>query len=210
MFTGIIEETGTVVRVYRADGAAQVEVRCDLVTSDAAPGDSISVDGCCLTVTELTADGFLADVMGETLARTTLGDARPGDAVNLERAVRVDGRLGGHIVQGHVDGVVEVAAIVPEGEWTTMAFALPRSLAPYVAEKGSVTIAGVSLTVASVEEGSFSVGLIPTTLEATTLGGVAVGDVVNLEVDVLAKYVQRLMGADSASEADRATEQEVQ
>jgi riboflavin synthase len=194
MFTGIVEEQGVVVRLERKGGSALLELRCDLVTSDAGIGDSISVNGCCLTVTERTGSGFVADMMGETLARTALGGLRTGDVVNLERALRLDGRLGGHLVQGHVDGVGRVRSVTPEGEWTTMALDLPADLAPYVAEKGSVAIDGVSLTVTAVDDQGFSVGLIPHTLAVTTLGHRSTGDRVNIEVDMLAKYVARLVG----------------
>lgn len=193
MFTGIVEERGVVAALESASGGAgRLEVRCEIVTADAGLGDSISVNGCCLTVTELTGEGFIADLMGETLARTALVDATVGNRVNLERALRLDGRLGGHLVQGHVDGVATIRRVVPEGEWTTMEIALPGDLPRYVAEKGSVAVDGVSLTVAGVEGEAFSVGVIPHTLAATTLGERQPGDRVNIEVDVLAKYVARL------------------
>lgn len=203
MFTGIVEELGTVAAIEAAAGSARLEVSCEVVTADAAVGDSISVNGCCVTVTELTEQGFTADLMGETLTRTALGEARAGSAVNLERALRLDDRLGGHLVQGHVDGVARVRAVEPQGEWTTMSLDLPGALAPFVAEKGSITLDGVSLTVTGADGGGFAVGLIPHTLSVTTLGQRAPGDGVNVEVDVLARYVARLMsqGAGAAGEA---------
>ncbi|MFC4017971.1 riboflavin synthase [Micromonospora sp. GCM10011542] len=196
MFTGIVEELGEVVRVTPTAGdSALVAVRGPLVTSDARHGDSISVNGVCLTVVD-TADGvFTADVMGETLRRSALGTLRPGDPVNLERAAALGSRLGGHLVQGHVDGVGELISREPAEQWETVRFRLPAALARYVVEKGSITIDGVSLTVAEVGADEFAVGLIPTTLKLTTLGARRVGDPVNLEVDVLAKYVERLLGA---------------
>ena len=197
MFTGIVEELGEVVAL-EAPGtdSARLTVRGPLVTSDASHGDSIAVNGVCLTVTEAARGCFTADVMRETLDRTTLGALAPGHPVNLERAVRADGRLGGHLVQGHVDGVGTVVERVPGERWETVRFQLPAALARYVAEKGSVAVDGVSLTVASVrdagEAATFTVGLIPTTLASTSLGGATPGTRVNLEVDVLAKYVERL------------------
>ncbi|SCE68348.1 riboflavin synthase alpha chain [Micromonospora coriariae] len=196
MFTGIVEELGEVVRVSSTAGdSALVAVRGPLVTSDARHGDSIAVNGVCLTVVEAADGVFTADVMGETLRRSALGALRPGDPVNLERAAALGSRLGGHLVQGHVDGVGELISRQPAEQWETVRFRLPAALARYVVEKGSITIDGVSLTVAEVGADQFSVGLIPTTLKLTTLGAKGVGDPVNLEVDVLAKYVERLLGA---------------
>ncbi|NYF58465.1 riboflavin synthase [Micromonospora purpureochromogenes] len=195
MFTGIVEELGEVVHVTDTGGdSALVAVRGPLVTSDARHGDSIAVNGVCLTVVDLSDGVFTADVMGETLRRSALGALRVGDPVNLERAAALNSRLGGHIVQGHVDGVGEIVAREPAAQWETIRFRLPADLARYVVEKGSITIDGVSLTVAAVGDDWFAVGLIPTTLKLTTLGGKGVGDPVNLEVDVLAKYVERLLG----------------
>jgi riboflavin synthase len=169
-------------------------VRGPLVTSDARPGDSIAVSGVCLTVTELPGDGtFVADVMPETLRRTALGDVAPGSSVNLERALAVGGRYGGHVVQGHVDGVGTIVGRTPGPRWDDVEIELDPALARYVAEKGSITVSGVSLTVTHVSEERFGVSLIPTTLEATTLGKLAAGARVNLEVDVLAKYTERLL-----------------
>ncbi len=198
MFTGIVEELGTVVALERPDGGAdaRLSVRGPLVTSDAHPGDSIAVSGVCLTVTDLPGDGtFTADVMPETLSRSSLGGLAPGDAVNLERALPVGGRYGGHVVQGHVDGVGTVRARTAGPRWEDVTIGLDPALARYVAEKGSIAVSGVSLTVTWVGDDEFGVSLIPTTLAATTLGGAAPGAAVNLEVDVLAKYTERLLAA---------------
>ncbi|GAB2682971.1 riboflavin synthase [Thalassiella azotivora] len=201
MFTGIVEELGTVVSVEPESDSARLTVRGPLVTSDATHGASIAVNGVCLTVTDAEpADGdgtFTVDVMAETLRRSSLAGLRPGDPVNLERAMAADGRFGGHVVQGHVDGVGRVVERVPGERWHTVRFAVPAGLARYLVEKGSVTVDGVSLTVVQVSppgeaEPWFTVGLIPTTLAATTLGTRGPGDPVNLEVDVLAKYVERI------------------
>jgi riboflavin synthase len=200
MFTGIVEELGEIVDVeYRGDSAVLV-IRGPKVVSDTRPGDSIAVSGVCLTVVGTDGGTFGADVMAETLKRSTLGARQAGDRVNLERAVPAGGRLGGHVVQGHVDGtgvLLERAPSVRPGQsvpqWDRVRFGLPAELARYVAEKGSVAVDGVSLTVTAVGPDWFEVGLIPTTLDVTTLGAAAVGDTVNLEVDVLAKYVARLL-----------------
>ena len=193
MFTGIVEERGAVASITQADDAAVLEVTGPLVTSDAHPGDSIAVNGVCLTVVELRDGAFTADVMLETLRRSSLGDLAVGSPVNLERAARLDSRLGGHLVQGHVDGTGEVLEITPTPKWTVVRISLPADLNRYVVEKGSITVDGVSLTVVSVDHDAFTVSLIPTTLAETTLGSRAVGDRVNLEVDAIAKYVERLM-----------------
>ena len=196
MFTGIVEELGEVVYLTDAGGdSAVVAVRGPLVTSDARHGDSIAVNGVCLTVIDSSDGVFTADVMGESLRRTSLGVLRPGSPVNLERAATVGSRLGGHLVQGHVDGVARVIAREPADEWEVLRFSLPPELARYVVEKGSITVDGVSLTVMEVTGDTFSVGLIPTTLKLTVLGTKAVGDPVNLEVDVIAKYVEKILGA---------------
>jgi riboflavin synthase len=192
MFTGIVEELGDVVDVAHRADAARLSVRGPLVTSDARPGDSIAVNGVCLTVVEVTGDAFTADVMAETLRRSALGGLAPGDQVNLERAAALGARLGGHLVQGHVDGVGTVLAREPAEHWEAVRFGLPPGLHRYVVEKGSIAVDGVSLTVVAVTREAFEVGLIPTTLAATTLGARKLGDAVNLEVDVLAKYVEKL------------------
>jgi riboflavin synthase len=193
MFTGIVEELGSVDRLERRAPGAALAIGCATVVADARLGDSISVNGCCLTVTDLPGDGFVAELMGETLDRTALGALQPGDRVNLERAVRADSRLGGHLVQGHVDAVATVTAVDRHDQWTTMTFTLPEPLAPYVVEKGSVAVDGTSLTVLAVARDEFSVGLIPHTLRATVLGTRKAGDRVNLEADVIAKYVARMV-----------------
>ena len=193
MFTGIVEELGRVVALERGTDSARLTVSGPLVTSDAQHGASIAVNGVCLTVVEHGSGAFTVDVMAETLRRSSLGALRPGDPVNLERAMAASGRFGGHIVQGHVDGTAVIVERTPGDRWETVRFSLPQELGRYVVEKGSITVDGVSLTVAALDGESFTVSLIPTTLELTTLGHKAVGDPVNLEVDVLAKYVERLL-----------------
>jgi riboflavin synthase len=197
MFTGIVEELGEVAEVRTHGDSAVLGVRARRVAEDLEHGASIAVNGVCLTVTGWDAVDAGAtitfDVMAETLARSGLGTLRPGDAVNLERAVRADARLGGHVVQGHVDGTGVVLARTAGDAWESVRFGLPADLAHYVAEKGSIAVDGVSLTVSAVGPDWFEVGLIPETLRATTLGNRRPGDPVNLEVDVLAKYVARLM-----------------
>ncbi|NAZ81271.1 riboflavin synthase [Kineococcus sp. R8] len=201
MFTGIVEEVGEVVAVERGAESARLTVRGPLVTSDAVHGASICVDGVCLTVVDQPDPGcFTVDVMAETLSRSSLRDVAPGRRVNLERALAASGRLGGHIVQGHVDGTGTVVARTPGDAWEVVRVAIPADLARYVVEKGSITLDGTSLTVSGVSAVDdpapwLEVSLIPTTLEATTLGRREPGSVVNLEVDVLAKYVERLAAA---------------
>jgi riboflavin synthase len=211
MFTGIIEELGSVVALDRPGAETSADVRADvaaetagdavltivgpLATSDARPGDSIAVDGVCLTVTSVLDGVFVAEVMPETLRRSSLGGLVPGAVVNLERALPANGRLGGHVVQGHVDGVATLMRRTPGPRWDDLEFAAPATVTRYVAEKGSVALSGVSLTITWVSDEGFGVSLIPTTLAATTLGRLVPGDVVNVEVDVLAKYVERLMTA---------------
>ena len=195
MFTGIVEELGEVVSLTDAGGdSALIAVRGPLVTSDARHGDSIAVNGVCLTVIEAADGVFTADVMGETLKRSSLGALAVGSPVNLERAATVGSRLGGHLVQGHVDGVATLLSREPAEQWEVLRFSLPAELARYVVEKGSITVDGVSLTVMEVTAESFAVGLIPTTLKLTVLGSKGVGDPVNLEVDVIAKYVEKMLG----------------
>ncbi len=193
MFTGIVEELGTVDALVDQGDAVRLTVRGPHVVVDAGLGDSISVNGCCLTVTERDQETFTADVMHETLEKTSLGDLAPGDRVNLERAVTPQTRLGGHIVQGHVDGTGEVRGRTPSEHWEVVEVELPAALARYLVPKGSVTVDGISLTVVDVGPGSFTVSLIPETLARTTLGFKQPGDRVNLEVDVIAKYVERLL-----------------
>ncbi|MEV0394870.1 riboflavin synthase [Polymorphospora rubra] len=202
MFTGIVEELGEIIRVTDTGAdSVLVAVRGPVVAPDARHGDSISVNGVCLTVVDVDGDVFTADVMGETLRRSALGTLAPGDRVNLERAATLATRLGGHLVQGHVDGVATITAREPAEKWETVRFSLPADLARYVVEKGSITVDGVSLTVVDVADDSFSVGLIPTTLTLTTFGRKGVGDPVNLEVDVIAKYVEKLLGGTGAASA---------
>jgi riboflavin synthase len=190
MFTGLVEEMGALAST---DGSRLV-FRADTVTGDSAVGDSIAVNGCCLTVVDIGPGWWAADVVAETLQRSNLGDLQPGDPVNLERPVRVGSRLGGHLVQGHVDAVGTVLSPAPD-----LKVALDERLAPYVVEKGSITVDGISLTVVAVTPGSFRVAIIPHTLEVTTLGRKSAGDRVNLEVDVIAKYAERLLQAGVAS-----------
>lgn len=207
MFTGIVEELGTIVDTVPAGGDATDAVRLVVhgpeVTSDASPGDSIAVNGVCLTVTELDGGRFGADVMKETLDRSNLGALTSGSPVNLERAAKVSARLGGHIVQGHVDGTARLISRNPGDNWDVLRFELPAGLSRYVVEKGSITVDGTSLTVSAVSDpgaarGFFEVSLIPETLRATTLGSLAVGAAVNIEVDVVAKYVERITAVAAA------------
>lgn len=209
MFTGIVEELGEVVALEPQDDAMRLTVRGPLVVSDAQHGASIAVNGCCLTVVSATDDSFTADVMRESLDKTSLGSLVPGSPVNLERAVTAATRLGGHIVQGHVDGTGEIVERVPSEHWEVVVVRLPRGLARYVAMKGSIAVDGVSLTVSDLDDdaSTFSVSLIPTTLALTTLGHKQPGDLVNLEVDVVAKYVERLTG--SAADTDTTTGREI-
>ncbi len=193
MFTGIVEEVGVVEAIEPLDQASRIRIRGQIVTSDVKPGDSISVNGVCLTVVEPAAGVFSADVMAETLSRSSLAAIEVGAAVNLERAARVDSRLGGHIVQGHVDGVGCISGIQEQENWTLMTIGIPTELSRYLVEKGSITVDGVSLTVVSVNPSEFVISLIPTTLAETTLGSKAPGDTVNLEVDVIAKYVEKML-----------------
>ncbi|TSD47263.1 riboflavin synthase [Rhodococcus sp. KBS0724] len=200
MFTGIVEELGEVVAKEELVDAARFTVRGPLVTSDAGHGDSIAVNGVCLTVVDVLADGsFTADVMQETLNRSSLASLAVGSRVNLERAAALNSRLGGHLVQGHVDGTGHVISRSPSENWEVVRISLPDSISRYVVEKGSITVDGVSLTVSALggERGFeyFEISLIPTTLELTTLGTATIGTPVNLEVDVIAKYVERLHAA---------------
>jgi riboflavin synthase len=205
MFTGIVEERGEVVAVDRHAEAASIRVRGPRVTADASPGDSIAVNGVCLTVTATSGSTFTADVMAETLRRSALGALTPGSPVNLERPLRVGGRLGGHLVQGHVDGVAAIVSRSPAEHWDVVRIAIPPGLARYIVEKGSVSVDGVSLTVSAVGDGGdgappwFEVSLIPATLSGTTLGCAQPGSDVNLEVDVIGKYVERLLGGHEAA-----------
>jgi len=193
MFTGIVEELGTVAAVEDLGDAALLRVTGPLVAGDARPGDSIAVNGVCLTVVSVDGDAFTADVMKETLDRSALGTLAEGDPVNLERAATLTTRLGGHLVQGHVDGVGTVLGRQPAQHWETVTIGLPSGLDRYVVEKGSITVDGVSLTVAAIDGDEIAVSLIPTTLALTTLGRKGPGAPVNLEVDVIAKYVEKMV-----------------
>ena len=223
MFTGIVEELGRVVRLETVEDCARLTIEAPTVTQDASLGDSISVNGCCLTVAAVHGSTFTADLMAETLTRTTLGSQVPGDPVNLERALRATDRLGGHIVQGHVDTTAEVLGRHHGEHWDLLRIGLPREIAHYIAVKGSVALDGVSLTVIDVDDvnearhdaapdvsptpgagASLSVGLIPETLRRTTLGTRRPGERVNLEVDVMAKYAERLLGARLSEEERQA------
>ncbi len=192
MFTGLIEEIGEVVAVAPSGDGARVTIRAPKAVADAEHGASIAVGGVCLTVIEWDDERFTADVMRQTLDVTAMGRRGPGTPVNIERAMPAHGRLGGHIVQGHVDGTGPVLEIRPGAQWRVIRFGLDAELAPLVAAKGSITVDGVSLTVSDAGRDWFEVSLIPETLVATTLGGLAVGDVVNLETDLLARHVARL------------------
>jgi riboflavin synthase len=210
MFTGIVEELGEVVAVERLPDAARLTVRGPLVTAEASHGDSIAVNGVCLTVTDSSDKTFTADVMAETLHRTGLGGLSPGSPVNLERPVELGGRLGGHLVQGHADGTGQILSRTPGQHWDVVRIAAPPGLARYIVLKGSITVDGVSLTVSALgpdgtgipdrPEPWFEVSLIPTTLEMTTLGRLQPGSRVNLEVDVIAKYVESLLAAGPAGQ----------
>jgi riboflavin synthase len=193
MFTGIVEELGTVAAVDDQGDAIRLSIRASAVLEEAGLGDSIAVNGCCLTVAALDGDTWTADVMQETLDKTSLSGVRPGDTVNLERAVTADKRLGGHIVQGHVDGVGIVVGRTPSEHWEVVEIAMPEALSRYLVDKGSIAVDGVSLTVVEAGADRFTVSLIPETLARTTLGTRQPGDRVNLEVDVIAKYVERLL-----------------
>ncbi|MEV2253624.1 riboflavin synthase [Streptomyces sp. NPDC050147] len=194
MFTGIVEELGEITAVENLDDASRFRVRGPVVTDGAKHGDSIAVNGVCLTVVEHEGDEFTADVMAETLNRSSLGALAAGSRVNLERPTAVGDRLGGHIVQGHVDGTGEIVERKPSENWEIVKVSLPADLSRYVVEKGSITVDGVSLTVVDAGPDYFTISLIPTTLALTTLGIKQPGDPVNLEVDVIAKYVERMLG----------------
>ena len=201
MFTGIVEELGVIDTIERTDGAIRVLIRAPLVTSDAREGDSVAVDGVCLTVTTVSKGKFAADVMPETLRRSSLADAVAGRPVNLERAATLATRLGGHVVQGHVDATGRIVDRRDGSAWTDIRVAVPDGLTRYVVEKGSIALDGVSLTVVEVTKDTFAVSLIPATLERTTLGAKQVGDAVNVEVDILGKYVERLLQSGTGATA---------
>lgn len=202
MFTGIVEEMGRVVALEDLGDSVRIRVDGPLVTSDAQLGDSICVSGVCLTVTELTGNVFAADVMAQTLKMSALGDLEPGSRVNLERATTPTTRLGGHIVQGHVDATAKILSRTPSEHWEVVRFELPQAIARYVAARGSIAIDGTSLTVSELDPNHswFEVSLIPTTIASTTLGSKRAGETVNLESDILARHVERLM---QSTDADR-------
>ncbi|WLP86628.1 riboflavin synthase [Corynebacterium stationis] len=193
MFTGLVEEKGKVIALEELGDSIRMQIEAPVVTADAQLGDSISVNGVCLTVAELGDATFIADIMQESLNRSALGELAPQSTVNLERALLPTTRLGGHIVQGHVDGTAKLISRTPSDHWDVLRFELPADLARYVVEKGSIAISGTSLTVSAIGETWFEVSLIPVTLRDTILGDLADGDLVNLEVDVLAKYVEKMV-----------------
>lgn len=193
MFTGIVEELGEIREIHREADSITLTIRASTVLDDVHHGDSIAVNGVCLTVVEFGDDFFTADLMQETLDRSSLGQVEVGSKVNLERATAVGQRLGGHIVQGHIDGTGEVISRTPGERWEVVRISLPGQLSKYVVEKGSIAVDGTSLTVSAVGEGFFEVSLIPTTLSDSVIGSTAVGAKVNLEVDVLAKYVEKML-----------------
>ena len=197
MFTGIVEELGTISGVQDLGDSIRLQVSGELVRSDLAQGESISVNGTCLTAAELTSDGFVADVMLETLNRTSLRGITVGDKVNLERAMSGAGRFGGHVVQGHVDGVAEIISREPSTNWEVVKVKIPSELAKYVVHKGSITFDGVSLTVNDISGDVVSLSLIPETLRLTTLGQKGVGAKLNVEADILAKHIEKLIEARS-------------
>ena len=199
MFTGIITELGSVSAWQPTADAARITVHAPLAAADASHGDSISVSGVCLTVVDQGPDWFTADVMAETIAMSTLGGTEPGRRVNLELAAQVGDRLGGHIVQGHIDGTSAVLSLTDGSAWRVVRFSLDADVAALVARKGSIAIDGVSLTVSAVGDDWFEVSLIPETLAATTLGTLAVGDRVNIETDILARHVERMLALSAAS-----------
>lgn len=208
MFTGIVEEIGEVRAIEHGETSAVITIGCTKVLVDAHAGDSISVNGVCLTVVEHTEREFSVDVMRETLERSAIGQLTPGAQVNLERAMLAGGRFGGHIVQGHVDGTAQLTQRTPGDRWEVFRFTMPEQLARYIVDKGSIAVSGTSLTVSAVGENYFEVSLIPTTLRETILGALTAGDTVNLEVDVVAKYIEKLhTAADTTTERARSTDE---
>ncbi len=197
MFTGIIEELGTVASVEVLPDSIRLAIKGDLVRQDLSQGESISVNGVCLTAAEITSDGFIADVMLETLNRSSLSGISQGESVNLERAMSGAGRFGGHVVQGHVDGVAEIISREPSANWEVVKVKIPAELSKYVVHKGSITFDGVSLTVNEISDNTVSLSLIPETLRLTTLGTKQVGDKLNVEADILAKHIEKLIEARS-------------
>lgn len=213
MFTGIVEELGTVEAVEPQGDAVRLSIRADVVLEGTGLGDSIAVNGCCLTVTSVEPSSsdepsrvWTADVMQETLDKTSLLGVAPGDPVNLERAVTVEKRLGGHIVQGHVDGVGTIVSRTPSEHWELVEITMPRGMGRYLVDKGSITVDGISLTVVETRGDTFTVSLIPETLSRTTLGSRAIGDRVNLEADIIAKHVEKLLASGPANQGDSTNE----
>ncbi len=194
MFTGIVGEMGTIEAISATPGGARLRLAAPVTAPECAVGDSVAIDGCCLTAVEVDDGALEFDAVAETLRRTTLGDLRAGDRVNVEAAMRMGDRLGGHWVQGHVDGVGQVTAVAPDGDGVRVTFSAPEAVARYTIEKGSVCVAGVSLTVAAYDDDGFTVALIPHTRAVTTLGALEPGTRVNLEADLVGKYVERLVG----------------
>jgi riboflavin synthase len=201
VFTGIVRERGRVAAVEGVDVAAHLLIEAPGTSARLAVGDSVSIDGCCLTATAVSDGSFSVTAVSESLSRTTLGQLEPGDEVNLETATRAGEPLGGHYVQGHVDGVGRIASLAPEEEGARMWVEAPRELLRYCVEKGSIAVGGVSLTISALRDGAFEVALVPHTLAETTFGRLTEGDEVNLEVDVLAKYVEKLIHPDTISHA---------
>jgi riboflavin synthase len=193
MFTGIVRERGQVADVEADNGARRLRIEAPGTASQLSVGDSVSVDGCCLTATDVTDGHFAVTAVPESISRTTLGALAAGDEVNLETATRAGEPLGGHYVQGHVDGVGRIESVEPEEQGVRMRIAAPPELLRYCVEKGSIAVGGVSLTISAIDDGAFEVALVPHTLETTTLGRAKAGDAVNLEVDILAKYVEKLV-----------------
>lgn len=197
MFTGIVEELGKVAKVETLSDSIRLQIKGELVSTDLSQGDSISVNGVCLTAAEVKPYGFVADVMLETLNRSSLSGIKEGDPVNLERAMSGAGRFGGHVVQGHVDGVAEIVSREPSANWEVVRVRIPSNLSKYVVHKGSITFDGVSLTVNDISDDIVSLSLIPETLRLTTLGSKKVGDKLNVEADILAKHIEKLIEARS-------------
>lgn len=210
MFTGIVEEVGRVREIVRLDSSAQVSIAATTVLEGTNLGDSIAVNGVCLTVTAMDAGGFRADAMPETLARTTLGSLRASDEVNLERALLPTTRLGGHIVSGHIDGVARIASVRTDGSAHVMSIDAPSEMLRYIVQKGSIALNGISLTVAAVAHDSFTVSIIPHSFAHTTLHNLTVGSRVNIECDIVGKYVERLITFEDASETEDKAEQDAQ
>ncbi|WP_458459669.1 riboflavin synthase [Pseudobutyrivibrio sp.] len=199
MFTGIVEELGTVARIVRGSSRQRISIGCSKILEDIHIGDSIAVNGVCLTVVEFTGHGFSADVMNETFTRSSLGTLKPGSYVDLERAMAADGRFGGHIVSGHIDGTGVIKSIRPDGNAIWFEIAASREITDGIVEKGSIAIDGISLTIAAVDNLSFKVSIIPHTLKETVLGVKKVGDTVNLETDVIGKYVKKLLASQTTN-----------